>query len=534
MDDGDCDSPRNIIPRRPVTPNVNIEVIPPTPKRKLQRWSNLDALDSVFYNEADTNVKEKPKDNSSYGKGLKHFVLVLIWIICSVALMTNYEKVQDMHQIIVPKNTAKMYEIMKTPFTNKLRVVVDGALLPSYYGNLTTECLSVWVQLLVGKKKASRFDDVSKSDITVRNISDVWVIPVVTERLIGRVPEVEYTNIFDLTSHRTDNTTHSSLRLQFRTNLRANFPISVGYKLQPINPDDGIIYAAVVLTGLYLLIIFDLVHRTLAAMLASTISVAILAALDERPTVQEIVSWIDSETLLLLFSMMTLVTVFSETGVIDHAAVYAYKVFFPENRYLLCDVMNLNPRQILMYTLIAANIGGAITPMGDPPNVIIASNINVVDSGSNFGVFTLHMGVGSLVCLLVAYIQIRYTYRDMAYYKFEGSSTIRGEIAVWKKTAASVGSYSKEEGTVKDNLLLKTEKLSNRLKRTVSSNTSVISEERYSLTLKDLEKQVKEAKIHTTDPGQYLTYLTITRSILAKVRGNRQARLPVTRSVHNV
>ncbi|KAJ8973510.1 hypothetical protein NQ317_000438 [Molorchus minor] len=36
------------------------------------------------------------------------------------------------------------------------------------------------------------------------------------------------------------------------------------------------------------------------------------------------------------------------------------------------------------------------------------------------------------------------------------------------------------------------------------------------------------------DPGQYLTYLPITRSILAKVRGNRQARLPVTRSVHVV
>lgn len=44
--------------------------------------------------------------------------------------------------------------------------------------------------------------------------------------------------------------------------------------------------------------------------------------------------------------------------------------------------MKINPRQILMYTLIFDNIGGAITPIGDPPNVIIASNPDVVKSVS--------------------------------------------------------------------------------------------------------------------------------------------------------
>ena len=61
-------------------------------------------------------------------------------------------------------------------------------------------------------------------------------------------------------------------------------------------------------------------------MLASTMSVAILAALNARPTMGEIISWIDVETLLLLFSMMTLVTIFSETGIFDYMAVFAYKV----------------------------------------------------------------------------------------------------------------------------------------------------------------------------------------------------------------
>ena len=46
----------------------------------------------------------------------------------------------------------------------------------------------------------------------------------------------------------------------------------------------------------------------------------------QRPTMAELISWIDVETLLLLFSMMVLVAIFSETGIFDYLAVYAYKV----------------------------------------------------------------------------------------------------------------------------------------------------------------------------------------------------------------
>lgn len=60
--------------------------------------------------------------------------------------------------------------------------------------------------------------------------------------------------------------------------------------------------------------------------MASTISIAVLAALNARPTTAELISWIDIETLLLLFSMMTLVHIFGETGIFDYLAVFAYKV----------------------------------------------------------------------------------------------------------------------------------------------------------------------------------------------------------------
>lgn len=70
----------------------------------------------------------------------------------------------------------------------------------------------------------------------------------------------------------------------------------------------------------------QVVHRTFAAMIASTLSIAFLAALNDRPTHEEIIGWIDVETILLLFSMMILVAILTETGVFDHLAVYAYRV----------------------------------------------------------------------------------------------------------------------------------------------------------------------------------------------------------------
>lgn len=56
----------------------------------------------------------------------------------------------------------------------------------------------------------------------------------------------------------------------------------------------------------------------------------------------------------------------------------------------LCEVMGLNPVPILMSMVIYSNIGGALTPVGDPPNVIIASNSYIAKNvrfNQNFRLF---------------------------------------------------------------------------------------------------------------------------------------------------
>ena len=45
-----------------------------------------------------------------------------------------------------------------------------------------------------------------------------------------------------------------------------------------------------------------------------------------RPTLAEVLTWVDVETLTLLFSMMVIVSVISETGLFNYMGFWAFKV----------------------------------------------------------------------------------------------------------------------------------------------------------------------------------------------------------------
>ncbi|KAF7272285.1 hypothetical protein GWI33_014911 [Rhynchophorus ferrugineus] len=463
--------------------------------------------DSIFESQVQANYDGNGPQFKTFFSYGKLSVFIIIWILCSYQLIVNTEKVQIMHQISIQKDAINSYIISRDETTKNVKILLEGALLPAYYRNLSANHLHVWIQLLVVKRKPRSTSDIKSSDvISMQNVSDLWTVPLVIERLIGIVPEIKSEKTFNLNLRNADNSSFSFLRFQFKSNLQTNLPIAMGYNLSPISMKDGIIYAALVLLGLYVIIIFEILHRTLAAMLASTVSVAILAALDARPTLHEIVSWMDIETLLLLFSMMILVTVFGETGVFDYLSVVAFKrtgghiwslintlciivtilSCFLDNvttallitpvTIKLCEVMKVNPVPILTIMVVFGNIGGAITPIGDPPNVIIASNKDIVQSGVNFGVFTLHMGVGIFLVFTVVYGLLRFIYRDMAAFQnpepIEIQDIKRG-IAALQRTAASVSSYSKDEEAVKENLIKKTAKLRGQLKVTRTGNSPV-------------------------------------------------------------
>lgn len=161
------------------------------------------------------------------------------------------------------------------------------------------------------------------------NDNKIFQIPIienVNDLDVAKETEKTHTFLLDQSMWEKISWNNTILRLRISTNIDLSFPIDLAYDPTPINKEIGVIYAAFVLFGLYVMIIWEVVHRTFAAMVASTMSIALLAMMNERPTMPEVMAWIDVETLLLLFGMMILVAILSETGVFDYLAVYAYKV----------------------------------------------------------------------------------------------------------------------------------------------------------------------------------------------------------------
>jgi len=73
---------------------------------------------------------------------------------------------------------------------------------------------------------------------------------------------------------------------------------------------------------------------------------------------------------------------------------------------LLCDRLGLKPVPFLLAEVLASNIGGAATLVGDPPNIIIASR-----AGLTFNDFLVHMAPIIVLILVVYLVLIRLLFR---------------------------------------------------------------------------------------------------------------------------
>ncbi|XP_012344247.1 P protein-like isoform X1 [Apis florea] len=472
-------------------------------------------------NDEDLNIQETQETKQKpFYRYAKLTLLCLCWLIFSLILVIKSEKIESLHQISIPSGQIKSYKMYGEIPRKYISIMLEGSLLPPVkpieYANISDRYLMIWLEFFEDNKTNQFFNGYEE----IKNVSDIWVLPILPENLMDIFPGQRHQKIFNLRNMDKNTLEHGEISIKLKTNLESSFAISISYDLSPIDKDDGIVYAALILLGLYVLIIFEIVHRTLAAMLASTMSIAILATLNERPTMNELISWIDVDTLLLLFSMMILVAVIAETGIFDWLAVYAYKItggklwplvgtlcFFTTliSSFLdnvttvllmtpvtirLCEVMEINPVPILTAMVVYSNIGGAMTPIGDPPNVIITSNRDVINNGIDFSTFTIHMSIGVILVVIVVYAQLRFVFRDMAALKFAEPPDVqelRHEIAIWQRAAASLSSYSKDENLVRETLLKKVQRLLSQLKKKLMTGSGTL--ERYKTTLEELQEK---------------------------------------------
>ena len=160
------------------------------------------------------------------------------------------------------------------------------------------------------------------------------------------------------------------------------------------------VLAGVIFVFMYMVIVSEKIHRTVAAMLGAT-SMILLGILSQETALHHI----DFNTLGLLVGMMVLVGVTSHTGLFDYVAIKAAKVAKAEPKRILIYLalitavfsafldnvttvllmvpvtfsitqkLHLKANPFLLTQIIASNIGGTSTLIGDPPNIMIGSAV---------------------------------------------------------------------------------------------------------------------------------------------------------------
>ncbi|QNE20660.1 ArsB/NhaD family transporter [Kribbella qitaiheensis] len=185
------------------------------------------------------------------------------------------------------------------------------------------------------------------------------------------------------------------------------------------------VIAVVVFIVAYMFIATEWIHKLLAALGGAAVLLA-LGVTDAEHAFYSHETGIDWDVIFLLLGMMVIVGVLRRTGVFEYVAIWAAKrakgsplrvmilltmmtavasalldnvttvLLIAPVTLLVCDRLGINPVPFLIAEVMASNIGGTATLIGDPPNIIIASR-----SGLTFNDFLVHLAPLVVIELLV-------------------------------------------------------------------------------------------------------------------------------------
>ena len=190
------------------------------------------------------------------------------------------------------------------------------------------------------------------------------------------------------------------------------------------------VVAIVVFLIVIVAIMTEKVHRTAAA-LAGSVILLLTGVLD----VDSAIGYIDFNTIGVLIGMMLFVAVVKNSGLFEYVAIKAAKMakgdpwkimvaFIIITAFLsgfldnvttvllvgpmtitIARMLKINPVPFLLTQIFAANIGGAATLIGDPPNIMIGSA-----AGLTFLDFVANTGIVAIVSIIVLIIIMRFVY----------------------------------------------------------------------------------------------------------------------------
>jgi Na+/H+ antiporter NhaD/arsenite permease-like protein len=187
-----------------------------------------------------------------------------------------------------------------------------------------------------------------------------------------------------------------------------------------------------IFVGIYALIVTEKIHRTLAALLGASL-VILLKLVDQH----EAFAAVDFNVIFLLAGMMIIANVMAKTGIFQWIAVEAVRrtqgrpyrllvvtsvitaivsafldnvttvVLLTPITFFVAQRLGTSPVPFLISQVLASNIGGNATLIGDPPNIIIGSQM-----GKDFNDFLINLGPVSAAALAVYLVMARWLFRD--------------------------------------------------------------------------------------------------------------------------
>ena len=180
------------------------------------------------------------------------------------------------------------------------------------------------------------------------------------------------------------------------------------------------IFAVAVFVVVLVIVGTEVINRTVAALLGAAVVIT-FGIVEQSEAASEFIDW---NTIGLLAGMMVIVAVLDKTGLFEYlaiksarwgrarpgrilillAVVTAVLSAFLDNvttvilmvpvTFLIADALGISPLPFILTQVLASNIGGAATLIGDPPNILIGSA-----AGLSFADFVLNLAPVVLLTL---------------------------------------------------------------------------------------------------------------------------------------
>lgn len=190
--------------------------------------------------------------------------------------------------------------------------------------------------------------------------------------------------------------------------------------------------AGIIFVVMYMFIVSEKVHRTIVSMLG-----AVLMVMTGIISQEAAIHHVDFNTLGLLIGMMIIVAITGQTGLFNYIAIWSAKkakacpvkimiylaLITAVFSALLDNVttvllmvpvtmgitkkLNVNPIPFLIVQIIASNVGGTATLIGDPPNIMIGSAVKEL----TFVAFINNLALISVLNLIIVVALLTLLYR---------------------------------------------------------------------------------------------------------------------------